>query len=83
MGSSHIEEFLNNHGHEDSKPSNEILLKLLEFVLTCNDFDFNEEFFPQIFGTAIGTKVEPSYANLVVSIFAALYAYVYEHQPLC
>ena len=60
-----------------------MLLKLLECVLTCNDFEFNEEFFLQNFGTAIGTKVALSYANLVVSILEALYVYVYGHQPSC
>ena len=83
MGLSYIEDFLNHHRHEDSRTCNEMLLKLLEFVLTCNDFEFNEEFFLQIFGTAIGTKMAPSYANLVVSMFEALYVYVYRHQPLC
>ena len=60
-----------------------MLIKLLEFILTCNDFEFNGEFFLQVFGTAIGTKVAPSYANLVVAIFELLYVYEYKHQPLC
>ena len=60
-----------------------MLIKLLEFILTCNDFEFNGEFFLQVFGTVIGTKVAPSYANLVVAIFELLYVYEYKHQPLC
>ena len=61
-----------------TKPSNEMLLKKLEFALSMSNFEFNAEQFLQIFGTAIGTKlVVPSYANLVMSIFEEKYAYTY------
>ena len=59
MGLKLIKNFLSDHRPEGSKPSNEMLIKFLEFILTCNDFDFNGEFFLQVFGTAIGTKVAP------------------------
>lgn len=78
-----ISEFLNDNRILGDKPSNEMLIKLLEYVLTCNEFTFNEDFFLQLYGTAIGTKVAPSYANLVVSIFETLYVYTYHLQPLC
>ena len=40
------------------------LLRLTELVLTLNSFEFNGEFFHQISGVAMGTKMGPSYACL-------------------
>ena len=37
-------------------------------VLKKNVFEFNSECFLQISGTAIGTKMAPAYANIVMSI---------------
>nr|XP_022316718.1 uncharacterized protein LOC111120285 [Crassostrea virginica] len=45
-------------------PSTESLTKLLEHVLKCNNFMFNGEHYLQINGTAMGTKMAPSYANI-------------------
>ena len=42
------------------------LLKLLELSLTRNDFEFNEQHYLQIHGTAMGKKIAPAYANLYV-----------------
>ena len=43
------------------------LLELLNLVLHKNNFQFNGEHYLQIGGTAIGTKVAPSYANLFMA----------------
>ncbi|XP_078312786.1 uncharacterized protein LOC144619236 [Crassostrea virginica] len=50
-------------GTEDSTES---LTKLLEHILKCNNFMFNGEHYMylQINGTAMGTKMAPSYANI-------------------
>ena len=40
------------------------ILRLTELVLTMNSFEFNGNFFDQISGVAMGTKMGPSYANL-------------------
>ena len=40
-----------------------------ELVLRRNVFEFNKEYFIQTSGTAIGTKLAPSYANLFSPIF--------------
>ena len=45
MGLKWIENFLSDHRPEGSKPSNEMLIKLLEFILTCNDFELVNSFF--------------------------------------
>ena len=37
---------------------------MAELVLTLNAFQFEDKFFLQIKGTAMGTRMAPSYANL-------------------
>ena len=46
------------------KPSTKFLVQLLEHVLKFNNFMFNGEHYLQISGTAMGTKMAPSYANI-------------------
>ena len=41
-----------------------LLMTLLQFVLTFNIFTFNNLLYIQKWGTAIGTKVAPTYANI-------------------
>ena len=48
------------------KPSSETLLRLAELVLTLNCFSLAGSYYKQINGVAMGTKMEPSYANLFV-----------------
>ena len=48
------------------EPSSETLLRLAELFLTLNCFSFAGNYYKQINGVAIGTKMEPSYANLFV-----------------
>ena len=42
-------------------------MTLLEHVLTLNTFIFNGEYFVQEWGTSIGTKVAPVYANIFMA----------------
>ena len=51
-----------------SRPSIEIL-ELLKITLKGNDFSFNDEFYLQIFGTAMGKKYAPALANLYLEYF--------------
>ena len=46
------------------EPPTECLVQLLTLVLKHNNFTFNGEHVLQINGTAIGTKMAPSYANI-------------------
>ena len=48
------------------KPSSETLLRLAELVLTLKCFSFGDNYYKQINGAAMGTKMKPSYANLFV-----------------
>ncbi|XP_070581465.1 uncharacterized protein [Ptychodera flava] len=44
----------------------ELLIEMLEFILHHNYFVFHETFYLQKHGTAMGSKVAPSYANLAM-----------------
>ncbi|XP_071124035.1 uncharacterized protein [Mytilus edulis] len=46
------------------EPPTECLVQLLTLVLKCNNFTFNGDHYLQINGTAMGTKMAPSYANI-------------------
>ena len=45
------------------EPSSETLLRLAELVLTLNCFSFAGNYYKQINGVAMGTRMGPSYAN--------------------
>ena len=45
------------------------LRQLFDIVLRCNVFSFNGQIYQQIQGTAMGTKMAPSYANLFMDRF--------------
>lgn len=45
-------------------PPTHIILRLIHLILTKNAFMFNNRFYHQIKGTAMGTKMAPTYANL-------------------
>ena len=48
------------------KQNSKILLRLARLVLALNCFSFSDNYYKQINGVAMGTKVGPSYANLFV-----------------
>ena len=50
----------------NKEPSTETLIRLAELVLTLNCFSFSDNYYKQINGVAMGTKMGPSYANLFV-----------------
>lgn len=53
--------------YPDNNRPDEAILQLLEINLRRNDFEFNEEFFLQIKGTAMGKRFAPSYANIFMA----------------
>lgn len=57
--------------YPDPKRPDEELLKLLEINLTRNDFMFNDKFYLQIKGTAMGKKFAPAYANIFMANWEA------------
>ena len=65
-----------------AKPSNISLLKLMDLILTKNNFDFNGQHYLQTGGTAMGTKMAPSYAIKALGKFEVMYVYTYHKQPI-
>ena len=63
-GISAVSEILNEKRNKTEKPSNDSLVQLLELVLKLNNFQFNGDNYLQIGGTAMGTRLAPSLANL-------------------
>ncbi len=51
-------------------PPTSTLLRLAELVLTTNWFSFNDRFYVQVGGVAVGSKLGPSYAYLFVGLLA-------------
>ena len=72
--------FLRTQPRPDN-PSIVSILKLLQYVLTKNNFDFNDKHYLQVGGTAMGTKVAPSFANLFMADFEDKWVYTYETRP--
>ncbi len=60
---------LKKHRKGNVNPSNKSVIELLRLVLTCNNFEFNGEHYKQIKGTAMGTKVAPTFANIFMGKF--------------
>ena len=75
-------ETLLNHRSILDKPSTDNLMILLEKVLKMNNIDFAGRHFLQIGGTAMGTKVAPSFANTYMGWFESKFVYTYRQQPL-
>ena len=64
------------------KPTNNSLITLLGLVLKRNNFQFNGINYLQVGGTAMGTKVAPSFAITYMGAFEEKYVYTYRLQPL-
>ena len=63
-------------------PTYDSLCELLKLVHTCNNFQFNNKHFLQVGGTAMGTKLAPSFANIFMGWFEETHVYPYKLQPL-
>ena len=51
----------------NTKRPNKQILQLLKLCLENNDFIFNKEWYLQIYGTAMGKKFAPNYANIFMA----------------
>ncbi|XP_077977051.1 uncharacterized protein LOC144442164 [Glandiceps talaboti] len=47
-------------------PHPQLVTEMIEFILSKNYFKFNDTFYLQIQGTAMGSKMAPSYANIAM-----------------
>lgn len=61
--------------------SNSEILRLLEMVLLRNSFRFNGHHFLQVGGTAMGTRVAPTFANIYMDSFECTHVYPYSLRP--
>lgn len=62
-----LEYWIDKHPEElPDRVSKEFILESMTFILNNNYFLFNNKSYKQIKGTAMGTKVAPTYANLVM-----------------
>lgn len=61
-----VEEMFRRHPQESRS---EEVIKLLKLSLECNDFEFNDQWYLQVSGTAMGKKFAPAYANIMMAIF--------------
>jgi hypothetical protein len=59
------------------------IVALARFVLTRNYFEFGPDFFLQISGTAIGTKMAPTYAIIFLHILETQFLASVPFKPFC
>ncbi len=71
------------HRKGNVKPSNKSVLELLRLVLTRNNFEFNGEHYKQLKGTAMGTKVAPTFANIFMGKFENDHVYTHPLHSKC
>ena len=76
-----VRKFLIEYGNPSDLPSIETLVKLLEFVLKFNNFQFDGKDYLQVGGTAMGTKVAPSLASIYMVDFEKKFIYTYDPPP--
>ena len=69
-------------GREEKKISKEDLVKMTEFVLKNNYFEFNGQVKHQISGTAIVTKFAPTYVCIFMDEIEIKFLQTQEFQPL-
>ena len=60
-----MKKYLGNRENQSVRSEN--LYKLAEIVLKHNYFEFGQDVYQQILGTAIGTKFAPPYANIFMA----------------
>ena len=81
-GISAVRQQLSHHRHPSENPTNHSICELLRLVLTCNNFQFDNKHYLQVGGTAMGTKLAPSFANIFMGWFEDNFVYTYKLKPL-
>ena len=72
-GISALKKCLDNRISKD--PPTEVLITLMNHILTLNNFNFNGRYFLQIKGCAMGTVAAPSYATIYMGNFEETHIY--------
>ena len=73
--------FLDTRDRSTSTIRTETLCDLIRMILTMNVFEFNNKYYIQSHGTAMGTRMAPSYANLFLAKFETDALRSAPHQP--
>ncbi len=76
-----VKNFLEQHRPGGQFPSNESLVELLGHILELNNFQFDDQNYLQVGGTAMGTRVAPSLANIFMGDFEAKHIDNYRLKP--
>ena len=63
-------------------PPTQTICDLIDIILRNNNFEFNEQFYLQKHGTAMGTRMAPPYANLFMGAFEENALHNAPHKPL-
>ena len=71
-----FEDFLHNVNSNSN-----IVSKLLRLVLETNYFQFDDEFYLQNMGTAMGSPMAPAYASLFIGQLEKDFLEICEHKP--
>lgn len=73
--------FMKKFKHElpNFTPNEKIMRVIFSFILENNYFQFLDQIFLQLIGTAMGTKVAPPYASLFLGLFEE--TYIFERFP--
>ena len=74
-----LQALLQGEENNPQQPPAEVLTELLEVVLKNNTFEFNDKQYKQLYGTAMGTRTAPSYAN---TFMGALEKSILDSSPL-
>ena len=77
-----VNKLLFHNRDPQENPTNHSICRLLDLVLTTNNFEFDNKHFLQIGGTAMGTKLALSFANIFMGDFEDKFIYSYPVKPL-
>ncbi len=76
-----IQRLLNNKRPGNVLPTNQYIIRLLHLVLTLNHFKFNDTYWTQLSGVAMGSKSSPMFANLFMEDWESKWIYTYPLAP--
>ena len=76
-----IDRVLSKNRPSWANPKNGSIVDLLQMVLKKNNFQFNGDHYLQIGGTAMGTRLAPSYACLYMSVLEEELLELHEYKP--
>ena len=81
LGLDAIKFWLENYGESLARPFlTEFIMEAVSIILKENTFQFNDQHYKQLQGTAMGTKMAPTYATLVMGYLEKLLYQSYEEK---